>query len=290
MKPGNKAFVLAFILAFLVWIMEAAIDTILFYEGTFLDVLIFAVPAHEAYIRTLIAIAFLFFGLLMRSTLNTVVKGVQEKNRSDREKELYFELISHDVKNEILSIYGVADAISQLDIESIEEIHGLNARIRSASKRMTRILDVITNPSKEWETSVLSLMKSAVGHAQSQHPGLTININSHEDIQILGSKLLPSVFENLFRNSVVYSGETAIVEISITSRDNYVQILVSDNGPGMPEEIKPKLFQRGTSTAGTGLGLYISREILKSIGGTIELVNSVPPQGATFKISIPTVE
>ena len=290
MKPGNKALVLAIILAVLVWIIDAVIDFFMFYEGLFLDLLIFAVPAHEVYIRSLIAIAFLTFGLLMRHNLNTITKRVQEKNRSDREKELYFELVSHDIKNEILSIYGIADAITELDIKSIEEIHGLNARIRSASKRMTRILDVITNPSKEWETSILSLIRSTTGHALSQHPKLTINIDSHEDIHIHGSKLLPSVFENIFSNSAVYSGETAIIDIIVTSHENHVQILVSDNGPGMPEEIKPKLFQRGTTTAGIGLGLYISKEILKSIGGNIELANSNTSQGATFKITIPTPE
>ena len=62
---------------------------------------------------------------------------------------------------------------------------------------------------------------------------------------------------------------------------------VSDDGPGITSEVRDKLFQRGVSTRGGGLGLYLSREVVMAINGSIELVESSSEKGATFKVLLP---
>ncbi|MCK4484326.1 MAG: ATP-binding protein, partial [Candidatus Thorarchaeota archaeon] len=102
-----------------------------------------------------------------------------------------------------------------------------------------------------------------------------------------GSTLLPMVFENLLRNSAEHAGPEAHVNVEITRQNGSVLITISDDGPGIPKDIRSKIFQRGISTKGGGLGLYLTREIIKTCGGTIELMDSGEDQGAVFEIHLP---
>ncbi|MCK4825849.1 HAMP domain-containing histidine kinase, partial [bacterium] len=284
-----KALVLTLVLAGIMWIADSILDYVIFYEGTFLDLLILAVPPHELYIRSLFSFAFLIFGVMMRNILNRLALQEQERNRIELELELYLSVVSHDLRNELSIISLNIDAITLGNLDTKEEELDLNIRSKAACKRMTALLKAIGNPSKEVETNLPYLIGHVASDIMSVYPKLTISIENQEKIQFLGSRLLHLVFDNLFRNSAIHVGESAIIEVNITSQNNYAQVLISDNGPGIAEEIKDRIFQRGVSTSGTGLGLYISREILKSLGGTIELVNTDTSKGAVFKIIIPII-
>ncbi len=98
------------------------------------------------------------------------------------------------------------------------------------------------------------------------------------------------VWENLIRNAVEHAGESSIIDIEISREENSILVLFSDNGPGVLEKVRKRLFQKGTTTVEGGLGLYLSREIIQSIGGTIELVTDESVEGAKFKIILPIVE
>jgi signal transduction histidine kinase len=93
-------------------------------------------------------------------------------------------------------------------------------------------------------------------------------------------------FYNLLQNSLQYGGER-LSEISISSiaiNDNLI-ITVEDNGAGIDPEIKKHLFERGYGK-NTGLGLFLSREILGITGISIT-ETSEPGNGARFEISVP---
>ena len=83
-----------------------------------------------------------------------------------------------------------------------------------------------------------------------------------------------------------------INENSVAPLHHYVSISISDNGPGIPDSIKDKIFQPFFTTKptgqGTGLGLSLSYDIIKSHGGTIE-VNSDSAHGTTFIIQLPVI-
>ena len=74
--------------------------------------------------------------------------------------------------------------------------------------------------------------------------------------------------------------------------NNQVNILVADNGPGIPDDIKDKILQpfftTKKGTEGTGLGLSITHDIIKVHDGEIE-IESIEGEGATFTISIPAI-
>jgi two-component system, OmpR family, sensor histidine kinase VicK len=101
------------------------------------------------------------------------------------------------------------------------------------------------------------------------------------------------VVTNLFDNAVKYT-QTGFVRIGLTGNDKMVQIFVADSGMGMPSEDLPHLFQKfyridnseTRTIGGTGLGLFICKQILDLYNGQI-WADSVAGKGSTFYINLP---
>jgi signal transduction histidine kinase len=99
---------------------------------------------------------------------------------------------------------------------------------------------------------------------------------------------------NLLGNVLKYAAAGGVVKVSAWCRDGYAEIEVADHGPGIPAEELDRLFERyhrtqqGTDsgTVGSGLGLYIVRQIAELHGGEATVASS-PGQGATFRLRLP---
>ena len=95
---------------------------------------------------------------------------------------------------------------------------------------------------------------------------------------------------NLLRNALeaVKDRDNPKVEVMVTCSDNHPFITLSDNGCGIPPDMMENLFQPffTTKPGGSGIGLYLSRQIIRMHGGDIELMSS-SPWGTSFSISLP---
>jgi signal transduction histidine kinase len=105
---------------------------------------------------------------------------------------------------------------------------------------------------------------------------------------------LKQVFVNLLLNAVdvLPSGGEIRVRVKKDPMPGFVQVMVQDNGPGIPEHIQSRIFEPFFTTKGhkgTGLGLSVSRGIIKKLGGYIYLKSS-PGQGTTFTVSLPSTD
>ena len=106
---------------------------------------------------------------------------------------------------------------------------------------------------------------------------------------------LKQVFVNLILNAVdvLPPGGEIRIHVKKDKSPGYVLVMVTDNGPGIPEHIQGRIFEPFFTTKsqakGTGLGLSVSRGIIKKLGGYIHLTSS-PGQGTTFTVSLPTTE
>ncbi len=131
-------------------------------------------------------------------------------------------------------------------------------------------------------------------HPLSQKKDIEISACSLPDNQRIYADRgeLRRVIANLLGNAVKYTQAGGMVKISAASCENDVKITVEDNGSGIPPEDISRLFNRfsqGTSikrSTGTGLGLYLSRQIVEAHGGNIT-VESVMGEGSKFVVSIP---
>src|SRR6266851_5475006 len=127
---------------------------------------------------------------------------------------------------------------------------------------------------------------------EASHAGCQLKLSAAEPvIGIWDRSRLEQVLSNLISNALKY-GPGMPVELRVEARGNEGIFVIQDRGMGIRSEDLPRIFgrfERGVSSrhyGGFGLGLWIVREILTSLGGTIE-VKSKPGEGATFTVRLP---
>jgi signal transduction histidine kinase len=106
---------------------------------------------------------------------------------------------------------------------------------------------------------------------------------------------LEIVFRNLLDNALKYAGEKPLVEVETHGNHTQATVYIADNGPGIPAKLHRKIFGRFVrlgselerKTAGTGLGLYIVRTLLKRMGGKIKVRNKPDGIGTVFEVDLP---
>ncbi|MHA1771917.1 MAG: PAS domain S-box protein [Candidatus Thorarchaeota archaeon] len=219
------------------------------------------------------------------------LKNERLQEQQHRELQLYASLLRHDLRNEIGLILSNVDIARVLlaDIMS-PELAEVFESTESVCSRILRILSTFGKPREIGTRDLRDIINKLVESQRSTYPRLTIKVSGlseDQELPVVGTTLLPMVFENLIRNTVTYVGEDAQISIHVVKNDGDVEILVKDNGPGISAKIRDRLFQRGVTTQGTGLGLYLIREIITMLGGTIELVDSGSGEGAAFRIRVP---
>lgn len=123
----------------------------------------------------------------------------------------------------------------------------------------------------------------------------TFTNKADESLQVLADPhKLMYVFENLFLNAVKYTPQGGAVSATVEKTNNVILVSVVDNGIGIPEADKPYIFQkfyrasnaRVVESEGTGLGLFIAKQIVEKNGGTISF-ESTENKGSTFLLSFP---
>jgi signal transduction histidine kinase len=117
----------------------------------------------------------------------------------------------------------------------------------------------------------------------------------HPDIMVVGDRMgLTSVITNLVENAIKYSGDASIIRISLSEEGGQVVLRIADNGLGIPDAEKKKIFQKfyrigqeeTRKTKGTGLGLYIVNRILELHKGKVS-VRDNEPRGSVFEVMLP---
>ena len=120
---------------------------------------------------------------------------------------------------------------------------------------------------------------------------ISLDLGDQKKVYVFADKeQLMRVFINLIKNGLqsIPEGRDGIIDIKLEVDDQTAHVTISDNGKGIPEEIKDKLFQPNftTKSAGMGMGLAISYNIVRSLGGRI-WYDTVVNKGTTFYVELP---
>ncbi len=127
---------------------------------------------------------------------------------------------------------------------------------------------------------------------------LKLDLNGHERCPVRANELLYDVFANLVSNAINHTGDgteiAVVLEMKGAEGSRYCRVSVEDDGPGIPDDLKDRIFNRmlkGTTRAkGTGLGLYLVRSLVESYGGRVWVEDRVPGdhrKGAKFVVMLP---
>jgi signal transduction histidine kinase len=221
--------------------------------------------------------------------ITTQRRTEEERERQKVELELYASLLRHDLVNDIQNLMHQCEILEMEYTKKARKSSPAVESIYAILERMKRLLDAFSEPTSEMEHDLVTLLIKLANQAEEMHSGLTVTVNmknGDEQVPVTAGRLLTMCFENLIRNSIQHVGKQAQIQMTVSVDDNKANVIFSDNGPGIPDEMQSKLFQKGISSKGSGLGLYLTREVLKAYGGSIELIKS-ENGGASFLIEIP---
>ncbi|MHA2117225.1 MAG: sensor histidine kinase [Candidatus Thorarchaeota archaeon] len=295
----------------MVWILVALVGgallsktTVVLVQGitmvitmTFIVVVIFGVPitAIDSHIGTAVVVT--FFVLIVSYTLEEYVGQVDQRTgdltRRQWELEVYTQLLRHDLRNDLQAILGlieVAELFVDLDSEKVKE--SLSQSL-SLGSRMVQLLHVFSMSLEQPGTDLVKHIEEVALETQKIHRELKIEVSSGTEVSkatFTASRLLPMVWQNLFRNAAQYAGVDPTVQVDVSVEGDVFVVSITDDGPGIPEEKREYLFRRGSGVDSeeSGLGLYLSKMVLESHGGSIDLDDGHDSGGARFIIRIPT--
>jgi PAS domain S-box-containing protein len=215
--------------------------------------------------------------------------------------------VSHELRTPLAAIYGAAMTLRRDDVELDEtQRTGLLGVVASEADRLARTvndilwasrLDVGTLSVAIGSCDPAALVESVIA-AQRTHlpPRIELALETAAtlpDVAADGDKVR-QVLVNLVDNAVKYSPEGGRVTLTVTRRGTHVRFAVSDEGLGIPYADQRRIFdkfyrldpQLTRGVGGTGLGLYISRELVRRMNGRI-WVRSTPGRSSTFYVELP---
>jgi len=191
----------------------------------------------------------------------------------------------HDILNKITALYAYLDlsrdfCTTPLQCEHIEkEITIVQALQRQVE--FTKYYQDLGVRSPEWQ-DIEQVFTKAVSQIHNEGVSVTIDAGGYE---IYADPLIEKVFYNLVENSLRHGEHATVLSLSVERIADGLRVIYRDNGVGIPADIKEKLFQRGFGKH-TGLGLFLSREIL-AITGIRITENGEPGKGVRFEMTVP---
>lgn len=257
----------------------------------------------EAHVSTASVQAFLAAGLLERNELEEARAELDSVQRQMRLQDDFVSTISHELRTPLGFIKGYSTSLLRQDTTWDEATqHEFLTIIDEEADRLTRLIeDMLESARLQSKTlhfkfspiRIDALLRDVATRVNTHHPNLKIDFRLEPLPSVLGDGLrLSQVFENLFSNAIKYAPGSRIT-ISGKVLEKKVRVCFADEGEGIPEDYLPFLFERfyrvpGERTVtGTGLGLYICKQIVMAHHGKI-WVESVLDKGTTFFIELPS--
>lgn len=228
-----------------------------------------------------------------------------ESYRLDEVRRDFVANISHELKTPIGAVGLLAEALASASDEP-EQVKRFAKRLTKESERLARITQEIIELSRLQATDALAKAElvdvdQVVAVAIDQNRVLAeahkVQLVSGGDAgaEVYGDEtLLQVALHNLVSNAIQYSPKNTRVGIGVSNRDGIIEIAVTDQGVGIPDDDQDRVFERffrtdparSRNTGGSGLGLSIVKHVVQNHGGDVR-VWSQPGHGSTFTIRLP---
>lgn len=273
-------------------------------------ILVQSIEAQKNQLYLLLIITLLIFILGFISLIRN--KKLKKINAELKElhamKDTFLRIIAHDLRAPFNAIFGLTDILLE-DYKSLseEEKHQFIEHIANASKQSYQLLENLllwarTNTGRmdfsPQECKLKSLVDETVQllNPTAKNKNIQLLTTIPEELKLTAdTEMLKTVLRNLLSNSIKFTNEKdGLIKISADENGNKIRITVSDNGVGMPENVRQNLFRidqsistKGTKgEKGTGLGLLLCKEFIDKHHGSIT-VESKLNEGSKFIIELP---
>jgi signal transduction histidine kinase len=238
------------------------------------------------------------------------MKELVDLRRSDQMKSNFLSLISHELRTPLASIKGAIHLLNQMEAGDFKEnaerifvvLHRNIDRLTSLVNNILDAMDLDTHSLRLYRkrTDLHELVEKVVGKMQGNGAEKSIAWQvelapSHEGVYVDESRL-GQVVEHLLENALKFTSANGKIRIETVSGDKTWTLRVANSGRPIDASLHEKIFSRfyqvdGTLTryyGGSGLGLYLCREIVRLHGGDIRIDPSFQ-DGACFEVTVPEI-
>ncbi len=235
------------------------------------------------------------------------LRDLTEERGIEKLKSEFVATVSHELRTPLAAVYGAAMTLRRQDVELDDDHRGrLLAVIAGESDRLARIVDQVLEASRldsgsfafavehcEPGPLAVEVVEAARAHAPTD---IVIALAPDNDLTAVAADpdMLRQVLANLVENAVKFSPSGGRVNVSLEGHEGRVLFAVRDEGLGIPPREQERIFEKffrldpnlTRGVGGTGLGLYICRELVRRMGGRIWVASS-EGEGSTFFFEIP---
>jgi PAS domain S-box-containing protein len=235
-------------------------------------------------------------------------RAEEELKAAKAQAELYLDLMGHDINNMHQIALGYLEIVGGLMpeddnrrefLEKPAEVLQRSAQLISNVRKLQKLNDGVFQAHDVDVCGVLIDVQREFGAVP--HKAITLNLHGHEQCPVRANDLLHDVFANLVNNAIKHTGDRADINVGLEVVDDtggrYCRVSVEDNGPGIPDDFKAIIFNRGlkstSKSKGMGLGLYLVKSLVDSYGGRVWIEDRVKDdhtKGARFVVMLPVAE
>jgi PAS domain S-box-containing protein len=228
-----------------------------------------------------------------------VTERVRREEELEHERER-LELLNRLIRHNLLNSLNVVEARLGLLEGHVDD--AADEHLATALDRTGEMIDLIetiralmraVDEEDEQDLESVSLdamLREEVRTMAAAYPEAEFALDGLPSVDVRADELLAEVFENLLVNAVQHNdAETPRVWIDVAVGDDAAVVEVADNGPGVPDELREIIFDKGTKgfeSPGTGFGLHLVREIVDAYGGDVG-VDDDESGGARFRVRLP---
>jgi len=227
---------------------------------------------------------------LEREQLHYEAQEAERLRESEHLLQTVVDSVSHELRTPLTAIAGAASALSSPEIAANSDRRNeWTSELLAMTERLNRIVGNLLDMSRlssgmmrlqtDWHDP-RDIVSAALDLSRRELADFDTRLAFDEDLPLVrvDIRLMTQAVANVLSNAAAYSAKSTGIDISCGVVSGQVAIIVSDRGPGIPEEVLPKIFTKfyrapGTPAGGVGLGLAITEAIVVAHGGTITAAN-----------------
>ena len=239
-------------------------------------------------------------GAALNGMLARIETGVHEREASQEQMRRFFADASHELRTPLASLRANAELYQQGALRSTDEVDEVMERIVLETRRMGRLVEDMLrlarlgqHPGRSSEpVDVTAVVAGCAERARIADPERTWRVRIDRGLGTVGDEeLLRRAVDNLLMNVLAHTPARAVGTVTASAAGGRIAIEVSDDGPGVPPDKLPHIFERfyragSQGKRGSGLGLAIAAEIAAAHGGTAQAAPAVP-HGLRVLLTLP---
>ena len=240
---------------------------------------------------------------LEHERLRLASREAEKLRQSEQLHQALLNSVSHELRTPLTALLGTAAALQDDATISepqrrgalLKELHSAGGRLNRVIENlldMARLNSGVLEPQLDWHdpAELVRLTLQRLAEPLSSHP-LVLELPSDLPLFRVDFRFMEHALSNLVLNAAAYAPAGTPITVAARRVGERLEISVSDQGPGIPLEARERVFEKfyrlpGSPAGGTGLGLHITRSLLKAQGGTA-VVREAAGGGAEFALSLP---